>query len=107
MLETGIVVFITFWLLWIKLDLVTRLRALNHPFMLDLIATASVFLLFGSNTYSGIVAAAMAGIITSINISIARSWYGYIYKNEKGELIYHVGRWNLTDKLHAHLTSTN
>lgn len=105
MLETGIIVFLTFWLLWIKLDVITRLRLLSHPFLLDLAVTVGVFMLFGG-TYAGASAAAVAGIVTSLNISLARKWFGYIYR-KNGELTYHVGRWNMTEKIHASIASTS
>ena len=103
MIETGIVVFLAFWLLWAKLNLITRLRALSHPFLLDLVVTVSVFILYGG-TGGGMMAASMAAVIMSLNISIARKWFGYIYRDKTGELVYHVGRWNLTERIHAQFT---
>jgi hypothetical protein len=101
MLESGIIVFLAFWLLWIKLGVITRLRALGHPFLLDISVTTAVFLLYGG-THAGVMAASVAAIVTSINISIARKWFGYIYR-KNGVLTYHAGRWNLTDKVYAAL----
>lgn len=101
MLETGIVVFLAFWLLWIKLSVVTRLKALGRPFLLDLLVTVSVFILYGG-TGPGMMAASMAAVIMSLNISLARKWFGYIYR-KNGEWVYHVGRWNMTEKIHAQL----
>ena len=103
MLESGIIVFLAFWLLWAKLNVVTRLRALGHPFLLDLTVTASVFIMFGG-TGAGMLAASLAAVIMSVNISFARKWFGYIYK-KNGELTYHVGRWNMTDRLRQELRS--
>lgn len=104
MLESGIVVFLAFWLLWVKLGVVTRLRALGHPFLLDVFVTVAVFSLYGGST-DGMMAASLAAVVMSINISIARKWFGYIYRKD-GELTYHVGRWNMTEKIHAALTPT-
>ena len=104
MLESGIIVFLAFWLLWVKLNVITRLRALGHPFLLDLAVTASVFVLYGG-TGAGMMAASLAAVVMSINISIARKWFGYIYR-KNGELTYHVGRWNMTERIHAALAST-
>jgi nitrate reductase gamma subunit len=104
MLETGIIVFLAFWLLWIKLNIVTRLRVLSRPFLLDILVTTAVFLLYGG-TGAGLMAASVAAIIMSVNISIARKWFGYIYR-KNGELTYHVGRWNLTEKIHVALART-
>jgi hypothetical protein len=103
MLESGIVVFLAFWLLWIKLPVITRLKLLNHPFLLDLAVTVSVFMLYGG-TGAGVMAASVAAIVMSLNISVARRWFGYIHR-KNGELTYHVGRWNMTDKIHAALAS--
>jgi len=102
MLESGIIVFLAFWLLWAKLNVVTRLRALGHPFILDLTVSVGVFLMFGG-TGPGMLAASLAAVIMSVNISFARKWFGYIYR-KNGELTYHVGRWNMTEKLRAQLT---
>ena len=104
MLETGIVVFLAFWLLWIKLPVITRLRALGHPFLLDLSVTILVFYLYGGS-HDGTMAATVAAIVMSLNISIARKWFGYIHR-KNGELTYHVGRWNMTEKISAALAST-
>lgn len=101
MLESGIIVFLAFWLLWIKLGVVTRLRALGHPFLLDIFITTAVFFMYGG-TGEGMMAASVAAVVMSLNISIARKWFGYIYRKD-GELTYHVGRWNMTDKIHATL----
>lgn len=103
MLESGIIVFLAFWLLWIKLGVITRLRALGHPFLLDLTVTIAVFLLYGG-TGPGMMAASMAAVVMSLNISLARKWFGYIYRKD-GELTYHVGRWNMLERIDAELAS--
>jgi hypothetical protein len=100
--ESGLIVFLAFWLLWIKLPVVTRLKALGHPFLLDIFVTAAVFFLYGG-TGAGMMAASLAAVIMSLNISFARRWFGYIHR-KNGELTYHVGRWNMTEKIHAALT---
>jgi hypothetical protein len=104
MLESGIIVFLPFWLLWIKLSVITRLKLLGHPFLLDVFVTVLVFTLYGGSN-QGLMAASLAAVITSLNISLARKWFGYIYRKD-GELTYHVGRWNLTEKIHGELTPT-
>ena len=101
MIESGIIVFLAFWLLWAKLNVVTRLRALGHPFLLDLSVTACVFLLYGG-TGPGTMAASVAAVVMSINISFARNWFGYIYR-KNGELTYRVGRWNMLKKIQHEL----
>jgi hypothetical protein len=72
--------------------------------LLDILVTIAVFLLYGG-TNAGLMAASMAAVVMSINISIARKWFGYIYR-KNGELTYHVGRWNMTEKIHATLASS-
>ena len=105
MLESGIIVFLAFWLLWIKLGVITRLRALGHPFLLDIHITITVFMLYGG-TGEGMMAASVAAVVMSFNISIARRWFGYIYR-KNGKLVYHVGRWNMTEKVYETLASSS
>ena len=100
MLETGIVIFLAFWLLWIKLPIITRLKALGHPFLLDLSITAAVFLLYGG-TGEGMMAASMAAVVMSINISLARKFFGY-YTKKDGKWFYVIGKINQTDKIKAY-----
>lgn len=97
MLETGIIIFLAFWLLWIKVDIVTRLKALGHPFLLDLSVSAAVLLMFGG-TGPGIIAASFAAVIMSVNISVARKLFGY-YDRRDGKWYYIVGKLNQADKI--------
>jgi hypothetical protein len=97
MIESSIGIFLAFWLLWIKLPLIMRLKALNHPFLLDLSATVLVFMLYGGTGY-GALAATFAAVVMSINISFARHVFGYIGKKD-GEIGYFPGRINLYDKI--------
>ena len=100
MLETGIVIFLAFWLLWIKLPIVTRLKALGHPFLLDLSITAAVFLMYGG-TGEGMAAASMAAVVMSINISLARKIFGY-YTRQDGKWFYVIGKINQIDNIRAY-----
>jgi hypothetical protein len=97
MLETGLIIFLAFWLLWIKLNVVTRLKALGHPFLLDLSISITVWLMYGG-TGSGMAAATAAAVVMSINISIARKLFGY-YEKRNGEWYYIVGKLNQADKI--------
>lgn len=99
MLTTGLTIFVSFWLLWIKLPLILRLKALGQPFLLDLACSMAVFILYGG-TGAGLAAATMAALVISINISFARKWVGY-YKKENGEWFYYAGRLNLSEKIIA------
>lgn len=99
MLATGFTIFICFWLLWIKLPLVTRLKALNYPFLLDLMCSVGVFILYGG-TGQGLASATMAAVVISLNITFARKWFGY-YTKVDGEWHYVIGRLNMTEKIIA------
>ena len=97
MLETGIVIFLAFWLLWIKLNIMIRLKLLGHPFLLDLSITALVFTLYGG-TGAGMMAASAAAVVMSINISLARKFFGY-YTKRDGKWFYVIGKINQLDKI--------
>ena len=100
MIETGIVIFLAFWLLWIKINVVTRLKLLGRPLLLDLGVTLAVFILYGG-TGPGMIAASMAAVIMSLNISLARKFFGY-YQKRNGEWYYIVGKINQADKIRAY-----
>jgi hypothetical protein len=97
MIATSFGIFLAFWLLWAKLPITIRLKALGYPFLLDLGATIGVFLLYGG-TGEGAIAATFAAVIMSINISFARRIFGYIGKKD-GVSGYFVGRLNMHDKI--------
>jgi hypothetical protein len=97
MITASFGIFLAFWLLWIKLPLLIRLKALGYPFMLDLVASVGVFVMFGG-TGEGALAATFAAVIMSINISVARYWFGYLGK-KKGIPGYYVGKINMHDKI--------
>ena len=99
MLETGFIIFLAFWLLWIKLDIRTRLKLLGHPFLLDLVVTIAVWLMYGG-TGPGMLAASTAAVVMSINISFARYLFGY-YRKRDGKWYYVVGKLNQADKIIA------
>lgn len=97
MLETGIVIFLAFWLLWIKLNIVTRLKMLGRPFLLDISITALVFIMYGG-TGEGMLAASAAAVVMSVNISLARKLFGY-YTRKKGKWYYKIGKINQSDNI--------
>ena len=99
MIGTGFTIFICFWLLWIKLPLITRLKALNYPFVLDLLCSVGVFMLYGG-TGTGVASATMAAVVISLNITFARKWFGYFTKID-GEWHYVVGRLNMSERIIA------
>lgn len=97
MLGTGFTIFVCFWLLWIKLPIMTRLKALGRPFLLDLACSVGVFILYGG-TGAGLAAATMAALVISINISFARKWFGYYHKIG-GKWHYRVGKFDMRDRI--------
>ena len=97
MVETGFVIFLAFWLLWIKLNIETRLKLLGRPFALDLAITVAVWLMYGG-TGAGMAAATAAAVVMSVNISVARKLFGY-YQKRNGEWYYIIGKINQSDKI--------
>ncbi len=86
MLATGFMIFLGTFLLLIKLPRRLMLRALRYDLVIDV--TVSVIVLtihFG--TFSGVMAATIAGLLTSVATSCMKRLFGYI----DGDL-YHVGR---------------
>ena len=80
MLITGLTVFLGVVLILAKLPRRMMLRALSRPLLIDL--TVSVITLaihFG--TFSGVMAATVAGLLTSVATSGARKLFGYIEGN--------------------------
>ena len=89
-IESGIIIFLGMLLLGIKLPKKTSLKLLGHPLALDLGVSVLAYVLhFG--TFSGIMAAAVAGLMCSGFTSVARYAFGYIEGKR-----YHKGRiWQL------------
>ena len=77
MLMTGLMVFLGVALILAKLPRRMMLKALNHDVALDLTVSAIVLAIhFG--TFSGVMAATVAGLLTSLATSGARRLFGYI-----------------------------
>ena len=89
-IESGVIIFLGMLLLGIKLPRKTSLKLLGHPLALDLgISVLAYVMHYG--TFSGIMAAAVAGLMCSGFTSVARYAFGYI-KDKR----YHKGRiWQL------------
>jgi NhaP-type Na+/H+ or K+/H+ antiporter len=86
MITTGFIVFLGIALIFIKLPRRLALRALKHDLLIDLLVSCTVLLIhFG--TFSGIMAATVAGLLTSLFTSAAKRLFGYIDHD-----IYYVGR---------------
>lgn len=79
-IEMGFIVFVGLTFLFIKLPKRIVLRLLAKPLWLDLgISVLAYILHFG--TFSGMMAAAVAGLMTSIFTTLARRAWGYIDKD--------------------------
>ena len=84
--ESGVIIFLGLLLLFVKLPRRTALRLLGYPLTLDLIVSA-VALAIHWGTFSGVMAAAVAGLMTS-GFSAAGRWlFGWI--DRRG--LYHRG----------------
>ena len=96
MIFSGVIIVLGFALLLIKLPLRHSLRLLGYGFTLDLLISAVAYALHWG-TFSGVMAAAVAGLLCSLMTSVLRWVIGY--RDREG---YHPGRWvNLTDRLEA------
>ena len=86
MLATGFAIFLGVGLLLTKLPRRTALRILKYDLALDLMVTALVLIIhFG--TFSGLMAATVAGLMMSLATSAAKRLIGYVDGN-----VYYPGR---------------
>jgi hypothetical protein len=86
MLATGFTIFLGITLLLTKLPRRTALRILKYDLALDLMVTAAVLIIhFG--TFSGLMAATVAGLLMSVASSAAKRLIGYVDGN-----VYRPGR---------------
>ena len=77
MLMTGLMVFLGVALILAKLPRRLMLKALHHDVALDLMVSAIVLAVhFG--TFSGVMAATVAGLLMSLATSAAKRLFGYI-----------------------------
>lgn len=86
MLTTGFTIFLGVALILAKLPRRLMLKALKHDLAIDLIVTV-LTLLIHWGTFSGVMAATVAGLMTSLATSGLKQLFGYIDGN-----LYHVGR---------------
>ena len=75
-LESGVIIFVGLLLLFIKLPRVIALRLLGWPLALDLAVSIVAYLLHWG-TFSGVMAAAVAGLMCSGFTAVARRLIGY------------------------------
>lgn len=76
-LESGAIIFIGLLLLFIKLPTKTALRLLNYPLLLDLAVSAAAYVLHWG-TFTGVMAAAVAGLMCSGFTLLGRAVFGHI-----------------------------
>lgn len=75
-IESGVIIFISLILLFIKLPIIWRLRLFGAPLSLDLSVSALAYILHWG-TFSGVMAAAVAGLMCSGFTILGRKAYGY------------------------------
>ena len=89
MLTTGLIVFLGVALLLAKLPRRLLLRALHHDVLLDLTVSALVLVIHWG-TFSGVMAATVAGLLTSLATSAAKRLLGYLHGNRYVPGLFHV-----------------
>lgn len=82
-IESGVIIFAGMLMLGLKLPTLTSLKLLGKPLALDVTVSAVAFLMH-YGTFSGVMAAAVAGLMCSGFTGLARYAFGYI---EKGAYI--------------------
>ena len=97
-LTLGLVIFLGFVFLLVKLSAWRVAWLLGHSMWLDLGATAFGFVLFAGSA-TGILAAAVAGLMTGIATTVLRWYMGYTYKNDDGDWIYKSGIINIYGRI--------
>ena len=89
MIATGLMIFLGVGLIFAKLPRRTMLKALKHDLKIDL-AVSLLVLLIHWGTFSGVMAATVAGLLTSLGTSALKKMFGHIDGN-----YYIVGKWRL------------
>ena len=77
MFTTGLAIFLGLVFIFIKLPRRTMLRWLRYDIVLD-IAVSLIVLAVHFGTFSGVMAATFAGVLTSLGTSLAKRLFGYI-----------------------------
>ena len=76
-IESGVVILLGFLALFLKLERRTLLRLLGYPLAVDIVGSVAAYTLHWG-TFSGVMAAAVAGLMLSTLTSVARWAVGYI-----------------------------
>lgn len=85
-IESGVIIFLGMLLIALKLKPRYSLRMLAYPLTLDISASALAFIMH-YGTFSGVMAAAVAGLMCSGFTSAARFAFGYVKAG-----VYYPGR---------------
>lgn len=76
-IESGVIIFLGMLFLGLRLKVKTSLTLLGHPLALDFSVSAIAFIMH-YGTFSGVMAAAVAGLMCSGFTTLARYAVGYI-----------------------------
>jgi hypothetical protein len=76
-IESGVIILVGFLLIALKLERSTLLRLLGYPLAVDIVGSVVAYSLHWG-TFSGVMAAAVAGLMLSACTSIGRWSVGYI-----------------------------
>ena len=85
MIETGLAIFLSLVFIFIKLRRRVVLRLLRYDIAID-VAVTLLTLAIHWGTFSGVMAATFAGLLTSVGTSLAKRAFGYIEDD-----VYHPG----------------
>jgi hypothetical protein len=88
-IESGIIIFIGLVFIFIKIPKRVALTLLAWPLALDLVVSVVAYILHWG-TFTGVMAAAVAGLMCSGFTMVARYAVGYISAG-----VYHPGIWKL------------
>ena len=89
MLITGLTVFLGIALILAKLPRRMMLKALGRPLVIDLtVSVVTLIIHFG--TFSGLMAATVAGVLTSLATSGAKRLFGFIQHGVYYPGLFHV-----------------
>lgn len=89
MFLTGLAIFTAAAALLAKLKRRWMLKALNHDLAIDVAVTVTTLVVHWG-TFSGVMGATVAGLLTSVATSTAKSLFGYIKGNTYYPGVYHL-----------------
>ena len=78
-IQSGLIIFAGLFFMALKLKTETSLKLLGYPVTVDLVVSG-LTLIIHWGTFSGVMSAAVAGLMTSIFTMSARRIFGYISK---------------------------